>query len=114
MRPKNFDNGMGGYLPGIKQGPPAGQRKIGKNGKIEYEGDEECVICLDWILANNKRFGILENCCHAFCLDCIRNWRATFDKKVKKTHFRTCPICRENSYLVIPSTRMLYNGDLKD
>lgn len=84
------------------------------NGKVQYEGDEECVICLEKVLANGKRFGILENCSHAFCLECIRDWRATYDKKVKKTHYRTCPICRANSYLVIPSTRMIYDGPLKD
>lgn len=87
---------------------------VGKDGKIEFEGDDECVICLEKVLAHGKRFGILENCSHAFCLDCIRDWRATYDKKVKKTHYRTCPICRTNSYLVVPSTRMMYDGDLKD
>ena len=89
-------------------------KKMGKDGKLTYENDEECVICLELVLATGKKFGILENCSHAFCLDCIRNWRATYDKKVKKTHYRTCPICRENSYLVIPSTRMIYEGELKD
>jgi len=89
-------------------------KKVGNNGKIEIEGDEDCVICLEKVLANKKRFGILENCSHAFWLDCIRNWRATYDKKIKKTHYRTCPICRENSYLVIPSTRMIYDGPIKD
>lgn len=84
------------------------------NGKVQYEGDEECVICLEKVLANNRRFGILENCSHAFCLECIRDWRATYDKKVKKTHYRTCPICRSNSYLVIPSSRMIYDGEIKD
>jgi len=85
-----------------------------KNGKLEYEGDDECVICLEKVLAKGGRFGILENCSHAFCLDCIRDWRATYDKKVKKTHYRTCPICRINSYIVIPSSRMIYEGELKD
>lgn len=77
-------------------------------------GDEDCVICLEKVLANGRRFGILQNCSHAFCLDCIRNWRATFDKKIKKTHYRTCPICRTNSYLVIPSDYMIYDLDFKE
>ena len=83
-----------------------------KNGNIE--GDHDCVICLEKVLANGRKFGILENCAHIFCLECIRDWRATYDKKIQKTHFRTCPICRENSYLVIPSTRMIFDGDLKE
>mmetsp|Transcript_10329 Transcript_10329/g.15836 ORF Transcript_10329/g.15836 Transcript_10329/m.15836 type:complete len:251 (-) Transcript_10329:153-905(-) len=80
----------------------------------QIENDGACVICLDMVLASGKKFGILENCSHVFCLDCIRNWRATYDKKVKKTHYRTCPICRTNSYLVIPSSRKLEEGDLKN
>ena len=72
------------------------------------------MICLEKVLKNGKRFGILENCSHCFCLECIRDWRATYDKKVKKTHYRTCPICRENSYLVIPSNRLITEGEVKD
>lgn len=88
------------------------QMEKGPNGQVE--GDYDCVICLEKVLANGKKFGLLENCSHTFCLDCIRDWRATYDKKIQKTHFRTCPICRENSYLVIPSTRMIFDGDMKE
>ena len=93
---------------------PKAKKKVGKGGRIEYEGDQECVICLEPVLANGKRFGILESCDHCFCLDCIRDWRATYDKKIKKTHYRTCPICRENSYLVIPSTKHIGWGPEKE
>lgn len=55
------------------------------------------------MLANGKKFGILDGCNHTFCLKCIREWRSTYDKKTSKHHFRTCPLCRRNSYLVIPS-----------
>ena len=79
-----------------------------------HENDAECCICLEKVLANGKRFGLLENCPHPFCLDCIRDWRATYDKKIKKTHYRTCPICREISYLVIPSNRLITDFLLKD
>lgn len=59
-------------------------------------------------------FGLLENCDHIFCLSCIRDWRATFDKKVQKNHFRTCPICRSNSFLVVPSELHYKNGANKE
>lgn len=84
-----------------------------KKKEKKFEGDAECSICLEKVLANGKRFGLLENCNHPFCLDCIRDWRATYDKKVKKTHYRTCPICRENSYLVIPSNTLITDWDIK-
>ena len=94
--------------------PSAGGSKGSKNKKEAIDGDYDCVICLEKVLGNNKKFGLLENCAHVFCLECIRDWRSTYDKKITKTHFRTCPICRENSYLVIPSTRMIFDGEMKE
>ena len=64
-------------------------------------------------MARKRRFGLLENCLHPFCLECIRDWRGTYDKKVHKTHYRTCPICREVSYLVIPSNVLIKDWDKK-
>ena len=78
------------------------------------EYDEECQVCLEPVLANGKQFGVLEGCDHTFCLKCIREWRATYDKKTSKHHFRTCPICRKNSYIVIPSYYMVNSGPDKD
>lgn len=65
--------------------------------------DAECQICLDKVLLNKKQFGVLDNCDHVFCLKCIRSWRATYDQRTTKHHYRTCPICRQTSYLVVPS-----------
>ena len=37
----------------------------------------QCGLCLSPVLQGvDPRFGLL-NCNHAFCLGCIRNWRAT-------------------------------------
>ena len=62
----------------------------------EYSKDDdaECQVCMDWVLAAGKQFGVLDGCDHTFCLKCIRSWRATYDKRSTKHHFRTCPICR--------------------
>ncbi|XP_044951430.1 E3 ubiquitin-protein ligase makorin-like isoform X2 [Hordeum vulgare subsp. vulgare] len=69
----------------------------------------ECSVCLDRVLskptAAEKRFGLLPECDHAFCITCIRKWRSSsltssmdMDSTVK-----ACPICRKVSYYVIPS-----------
>ncbi|VDM72711.1 unnamed protein product, partial [Strongylus vulgaris] len=60
-----------------------------------------CGICMENIMEKSLRFGILENCRHCFCLDCIREWRRnqTFDTEV----VRSCPECRQHSNFVIPS-----------
>lgn len=53
-----------------------------------------CGICWD----KPERFGLLENCTHSFCLSCIREWRTS-----ECSSRRVCPLCRTESYLVIPS-----------
>jgi hypothetical protein len=46
----------------------------------------ECCICFERVLAkpqlSQRRFGLM-SCEHAFCLGCIRNWRATGEVEVK-------------------------------
>lgn len=94
------------------------QKQDPKKKKVEeeeeYDGDEECCICMEKVLAKGDQFGILEVCDHTFCLGCIRGWRSTYDKKTTKHHYRTCPICRRNSYLVIPSFKVIKSGPQKE
>lgn len=46
----------------------------------------ECGICLEKVLTrpemSQRRFGLMA-CEHAFCLNCIRNWRATGEVDAK-------------------------------
>jgi len=65
--------------------------------------DHECAICLELVKEKGELFGLLENCDHVFCFSCIRDWRSTFDKKVPLANYRTCPVCRSNSFLFVPS-----------
>ncbi|KAK3015436.1 hypothetical protein RJ639_007768 [Escallonia herrerae] len=69
----------------------------------------ECSVCLERVLlkptAAERKFGLLSECDHPFCLSCIRNWRSsspTFGMDVNSA-LRACPICRKLSYFVIPS-----------
>jgi len=67
----------------------------------------QCGICLEKVVEKNdskskdQRFGILENCCHVYCLECIRKWRSN-DEQDKKA-VKGCPECRVYSSYVIPS-----------
>ena len=76
--------------------------------------DEECSICLEKVLASGRQFGVLNGCDHIFCLKCIREWRSTYDRRTSKHHYRTCPTCRRNSYLVVPSDHMVRSGPEKE
>ncbi|XP_019437110.1 PREDICTED: zinc finger CCCH domain-containing protein 69-like isoform X1 [Lupinus angustifolius] len=69
----------------------------------------ECSVCLERVLskptAAERKFGVLSECDHPFCISCIRNWRSsnpTLGMDVNST-LRACPICRKLSYFVIPS-----------
>ncbi|GFS07221.1 E3 ubiquitin-protein ligase makorin-1 [Elysia marginata] len=72
---------------------------------IAASADKECGICLESVILKTtdteeeddklaRRFGILENCSHCFCLSCIEKWRETR---------RTCPMCRTESHFIINS-----------
>ncbi|VVB06739.1 unnamed protein product [Arabis nemorensis] len=69
----------------------------------------ECCVCLERVLSKptpaERKFGLLTECDHAFCIGCIRNWRSSSPSTgmdVNST-LRACPICRKLSYFVVPS-----------
>ena len=69
--------------------------------EIERSASLQCGICLEPIVAAKLRFGLLEGCDHAFCVECIRGWRATHETRPDVT--RSCPECRAPSHFIVPS-----------
>ncbi|XP_042066745.1 putative RING-type E3 ubiquitin transferase C3H69 isoform X1 [Salvia splendens] len=71
--------------------------------------DIECSVCLEAVLSKptsaERKFGILSECDHSFCILCIRNWRSSSPSSGIHVNsaIRACPICRRLSYFVIPS-----------
>ncbi|KAL5272786.1 hypothetical protein ACHWQZ_G000828 [Mnemiopsis leidyi] len=63
-----------------------------------------CAICYEVVLEKDdkkqRKFGLLSECWHTFCIECIRKWRSSQTKDQTK---RNCPICRKTSYFIIPS-----------
>jgi len=61
------------HVTGARQCPnlPCTHRSEGK----------QCAICMEVVLdkpkVSDRRFGILSECTHVFCLGCIREWRGT-------------------------------------
>ncbi|KAL5199950.1 hypothetical protein ABZP36_021153 [Zizania latifolia] len=79
----------------------------------------ECSVCLDCVLskptAAERKFGLLSECDHPFCISCIRNWRnnsPTSGMDVNSA-LRACPICRKLSYYVIPSVLWYFSKEEK-
>lgn len=91
----------------------AGVVSTAEEGEVALQAAErnmsegvDCGICLEDITSvPGRRFGLLTHCSHAFCLDCIRQWRARID--LPKETVRSCPLCRKVSYFVVPCDRYI-------
>ncbi|CAF1418273.1 unnamed protein product [Adineta ricciae] len=81
---------------------------------IQRSQEKKCGICLEkvWDRDGDKRFGLLENCDHIFCLECIRKWRSSsnYEHKVVKA----CPECRTKSDFVTPTKYWPENDQAKN
>ncbi|CAB1336778.1 unnamed protein product [Coregonus sp. 'balchen'] len=67
--------------------------------------DVTCGICMETVYektrAEERRFGILPNCSHPFCLSCIVTWRKT--KNFQEEVIKGCPQCRVKSAFYVPN-----------
>ncbi|XP_041860842.1 makorin, ring finger protein, 4 isoform X2 [Melanotaenia boesemani] len=67
--------------------------------------DVTCGICMDKVYEKpderGQVFGILPNCNHPFCLECIMTWRKS--KDFGPDVVRTCPQCRVRSAFYVPN-----------
>ncbi|XP_028931068.1 E3 ubiquitin-protein ligase makorin-1, partial [Ornithorhynchus anatinus] len=72
---------------------------------VQRSKDMVCGICMEVVYEkanpSERRFGILSNCGHAYCLKCIRKWRSA--KQFESKIIKSCPECRITSNFVIPS-----------
>jgi len=74
--------------------------------------DAECGICFENVRSKDGRFGMLENCSCAFCLSCIRSWRKQKEQQ-DKVNLRMCPLCRNESFFVVPCDRLILDPQEK-
>ncbi|XP_065023082.1 putative RING-type E3 ubiquitin transferase C3H69 isoform X1 [Musa acuminata AAA Group] len=86
-----------------------GQKKNKLLETLKYSQEIECSICLEIVLFKptdaERKFGMLSECDHPFCISCIRNWRRNSPASGidLNTALRACPVCRKHSYFVVPS-----------
>ncbi|NWR92958.1 MKRN2 ligase, partial [Furnarius figulus] len=78
--------------------------------------DKVCSICMEVVYekpsASERRFGILSNCNHTYCLSCIRQWRCA--KQFENPIIKSCPECRVISEFVIPSVYWVEDQEKKN
>ncbi|KAF8845161.1 hypothetical protein BDN67DRAFT_548881 [Paxillus ammoniavirescens] len=76
--------------------------------RIQFDA-ETCCICLE----KPTTYGLLTDCSHVFCLECIRQWRAPSGKSpdvVSSGMIKCCPLCRTSSRFVTPAAHFFPNG----
>eukprot|EP00475_Leptophrys_vorax_P015267 TRINITY_DN2163_c0_g1_i1.p1 TRINITY_DN2163_c0_g1~~TRINITY_DN2163_c0_g1_i1.p1 ORF type:complete len:401 (-),score=78.86 TRINITY_DN2163_c0_g1_i1:91-1293(-) len=112
------------FCPHCEQQVPHGEASLAEHLRScdEFIAAEEerlqsvdvlCGICHEVVMSTTgARFGLLTCCTHSFCLKCIREWRGTIDHR--KEVVRKCPICRKDSYFVVPSDRMITEPTRKE
>ncbi|XP_069795940.1 E3 ubiquitin-protein ligase makorin-2 isoform X2 [Narcine bancroftii] len=83
---------------------------------IQKSQDKVCNICMevvyDKIIPSERRFGILSDCIHPYCLSCIRQWRCA--KQFENKIIKSCPECRVVSEFVIPSAYWVEEKEEKE
>jgi hypothetical protein len=77
------------------------------NGPLDAYSDYwTCGICSENVVTSGRKFGLLDNCEDVFCLECLREWRNQKEKQ-DRANLRRCPLCRVESFVVIPSSSFL-------
>jgi E3 ubiquitin-protein ligase makorin len=82
---------------------------------VQKSEDKQCTICYENVINKENpgnRFGILLNCWHVFCLECIRKWRTS--RQFENEIIRACPVCRIASDFVCPSNFWVETKEEKD
>jgi len=80
-----------------------------RSGSTELER-YDCGICLDNVPNSKRLFGILDNCDHVFCYECIVGWKRS---KYSNHESASCPVCKTRSSFITPSKHWFENKEDK-
>ncbi|TPX39063.1 hypothetical protein SeMB42_g06489 [Synchytrium endobioticum] len=83
-------------------------------GSTENHAEDEiiCAVCFE----KPTVYGLLPECDHIFCIDCVRQWRDRSNKTealANSNVIRECPVCRIESSYVIPTPILADSPELK-
>ena len=69
-----------------------------------------CGICYESPIQCNRRFGLLSDCPHVYCVECIRQYKSgnTDSDSDNLSHtLKSCALCDTQSKFIIPSDRII-------
>nr|XP_020503954.1 probable E3 ubiquitin-protein ligase makorin-1 isoform X1 [Labrus bergylta] len=97
------DSSSGGAAAAVLA--PSTERSVGELEAYHQSKNVTCGICMETVYEKqdprSHMFGILPNCGHSYCLQCIMTWRKT--KDLGPDTVKTCPQCRVRSAFYVPN-----------
>lgn len=106
-------NNTEAMMPVMNAGPPilpAMNAELPMVLPMQNPDSIECNICYELVTGG---FGLLTGCNHPFCLKCLREWRQKGLAGGDAKAVRSCPVCREPSHFVVPSSHFPSDPDEK-
>jgi len=93
--------------------PPRQSSSSSKRRRHKDGGDSGrhiCAICSCDVEAAKRLYGVLDNCDHIFCYECIVSWKRS---KYSNAESESCPVCKVRSAFITPSKHWYENKDDK-
>jgi len=100
----------------MNQRSPSPRRQTGSIAKRRRHkegadsGRHICEICSADVETTKRLFGILDNCDHVFCYECIVSWKRS---KYSNAESESCPVCKVRSAFITPSKHWYDNKEDK-
>jgi len=110
----------GSKSPGVRKetnqrtpSPPRQSSASSKRRRHKDGGDPGrhiCEICSLDVEQAKRLYGVLDNCDHIFCYECIVSWKRS---KYSNAESESCPVCKVRSAFITPSKQWFDNKEDK-
>jgi len=110
----------GSKSPGVRKdtnqrspSPPRQSSSSSKRHRHKDAGDTGrhiCEICSCDVETAKRLYGVLDNCDHIFCYECIVSWKRS---KYSNAESESCPVCKIRSAFITPSKHWYDNKEDK-
>jgi len=81
-----------------------------RKGSDADNGRHICAICSCDVEGAKRLYGVLDNCDHVFCYECIVSWKRS---KYSNAESESCPVCKVRSAFITPTKHWFENKDDK-
>ncbi|CAF3777183.1 unnamed protein product [Rotaria sordida] len=107
---KNANNNNNHRSPSPVRQSNSSSKRRRRRGSDADAGRHICAICSCDVEAAKRLYGVLDNCDHIFCYECIVSWKRS---KYSNAESESCPVCKVRSSFITPSKQWFDNKDDK-